>query len=630
MSESVAMNPETLSQSYEFRAEVRKLLDILVHSLYTDREIFLRELISNASDALNRIQFEMLTNRDVLDPDLEPLIQIDFDEEAKTITVSDTGIGMTREEMIDNLGTLARSGVSAFLKQVESGAPIKADVIGQFGVGFYSVFMVADEVKVVSRSYRKDAGAWVWSSRGDETFQIESAGRAQRGTTVEIKLKEDAAEFASAWRLEQIVKKHSDYTSFPIKVKDHQANRQTALWRQSPREVTAEQSEEFYRSLTLDADKPLARVHVSVDAPVHLQAILYVPGKRERGMLSLRKDDGLLLYSRKVLIQEYNKDLLPQYFRFVTGVVDSEDLPLNVSRETVQSNRIVERIRTVLTNRLTDELERIAAEEPETYRTFWKEFGPFLKEGIALDPTARARLDTLLRFPSSKTPNDGLTSLAEYVGRMKEDQNAIYYVLGSDAKSVARSPHLDYFRKHDLEVLYLVDPLDSFMIGVLRDFAGKSLRNVDDAGLDLPKDEQPVEGEAVAEGEFKALLERIRKVLGERVVDVAEGKTLSDSPCRLVSPKDAVDRDLARVRRLLNQDYEVPKKIMEVNRAHALTRNLAQLITERPDDPIVDATIEQMYDSALLVDGLHPNPAEMVERIQQLMVAATDVKRISG
>jgi len=624
------MSQDTPSQSYEFRAEVRQLLDILVHSLYTDREIFLRELISNASDAINRVQFEMLTNRDVLDPDLEPAIQIDFDEQAKTLSISDTGIGMTREELIDNLGTLARSGVSAFLKQVESGAGVKADVIGQFGVGFYSVFMVADEIKVTSRSYRKDAEATAWISRGDETFRVEPAERAQRGTTVEITLKDDAGEMASAWKLEQIIKKHSDFTSFPIKVKDKQVNRQTALWRQSPRDATAEQYDEFYKSLTLDFEKPLARVHVSVDAPVHIQAILYVPARRERGILGLRKDDGLKLYSRKVLIQEYNKDLLPQHLRFVVGVVDSEDLPLNISRETVQSNRLVERIRAVLTNRLTDELERFASEEPDTYRGFWKEFGPFIKEGISLDPAARTNLAQLLRFPSSKIDGDSLTSLAEYVERTKPDQKPLYYILGPDLKSVARSPHLDYFRQHDIEVLYMVDPLDSFLTTVMRDFSGRPLQNVDDAGLDLPKDERLAEGEAIAEDEFKPLLDRFRKVLGERVVEVKESKALSDSPCRLVSPKDAADRDMARVRRLLNQNYEVPKKIMEVNRAHALTRNLARLVKDRPDDAIIDASVEQLYDSALLVDGLHPNPAEMVGRIQQLMEAATDVKRING
>ncbi|HEY4687999.1 MAG TPA: molecular chaperone HtpG [Anaerolineae bacterium] len=623
------MSQDTPSESFEFRAEVRQLLNILVHSLYTEREIFLRELISNASDAINRIQFEMLTNRDVLDPDLEPLILIDFDEKARTLTISDTGIGMTRDELIENLGTLARSGISTFLKQVEAGASVRTDMIGQFGVGFYSVFMVAEEVRVVSRAYQRDEPAHAWISRGDETFRLVPAEREHRGTTVEIKLKEDAAEFASAWRLEQIIEKHSDYVSFPIRVREKQVNRQMALWRQPPREVKKEQYDEFYRALALEPEAPLAHVHVSVDAPVDIQAILCVPGRRERSLFSLRQADGLKLYSHKVLIQEYSKDFLPAHYRFVVGVVESEDLPLNVSREAVQSNRVVERIRTVLANRLTDELERLAAEEPDKYRVFWREFGPFIKEGISLDPNARTNLAKLLRFPSTKTEHDAVVSLSEYVDRMKPGQDTVYYVLGSDLKSVALSPHLDYFRRHDLEVLYWIDPLDSFLAGALREFNGKPLRNVDDAGLDLPKETTPATGDSVVEPDFKELLDRFRKVLGERVAEVREGQTLSGSPCRLVSPKGDTERDMARVRRLLGQEYKVPKKIMEVNRAHALTRNLADLVKGRPDDPIIDVTIEQLYDSALLVDGLHPNPAEMVGRIQQLMEAATDTKRIN-
>ena len=614
------------SQSYEFRAEVRKLLDILVHSLYTEREIFLRELISNASDAINRIQFEMLTNRDVLDPDVEPVIQIDFDDQAKTLTISDTGIGMTREEMIENLGTLAHSGVSAFLQQVESGTPLKADVIGQFGVGFYSVFMVADEVRVTSRSYRKETEAAAWISRGDETYRIEPSARTLRGTTVEIKLKQDAAEFASTWRLEQIVKKHSEYTSFPIRVRDKQVNQQTALWRQSPRDVTDEQYHEFYMSLAFAVEKPLARVHVSVDAPVHIQSILYVPAERERSVLSPRQEDGIRLYSRKVLIQEYNQDLLPKYLRFVVGVVDSEDLPLNVSRETVQSNRVVERIRMALTNRLIDELERLAAEEPDQNLKFWREFGVFIKEGITLDPSAQAKLDKLLRFPSSKMQGEAMASLQAYVERMLPEQKAIYYLLGPDRKTVHHSPHLDTFRQHDIEVLYMVDPLDGFLTTVLRDFQGKPLQNVDDPDIDLSEMEQDEQADQnpVAAEEFDPLITRFRKVVGDRVVDVRESKTLRDSPCRLLSPKDATgERDLARIRRMLDPKQPMPKKIMEINRGHALTHNLAQLIKESPDAAIIDVSIEQLYDNALLGEGLHPNPADMVGRLQQLIEAAT-------
>ena len=300
------MSQESSAQSFEFRAEIQQLLHILVHSLYRDREIFLRELISNASDALHRLQFEMLTNRDVLDPEAELAIRITFDADAKTLTISDTGIGMTRDELIENLGTIAHSGAMEFLKRLQAtDKPINTDLIGQFGVGFYSVFMAAEEVKVTSRSYRPEAEACMWTSRGDNTYTLTPAEKATRGTTLEVELKDDAAEFASSWRLEQIVKKHSDFVAFPIYVGDKVANRQTALWRQSPRELTAEQYGEFYKHLTLDLDEPLARVHLVTDAPVQMYAVLYVPAKPERGILSLRTDYGLRLYSRKVLIQDY-------------------------------------------------------------------------------------------------------------------------------------------------------------------------------------------------------------------------------------------------------------------------------------------------------------------------------------
>jgi len=620
------MSPEIPAQSFEFRAEIQQLLSILVHSLYRDHEIFLRELISNASDALHRMQFEMLTDRNVLDPDAELAIRITFDDKAKTITLSDTGNGMTHDELIENLGTIAHSGAIEFLKKLQAtDQPISTDLIGQFGVGFYSVFMVANQVTVTSRSYRPEAEACSWTSRGDNTYTLGPAEKATRGTTLVVTLKPDDAEFASAWRLEQIVKKHSDFVAFPIYVGDNTqaANRQTALWRQSPRELTAEQYDEFYKHLTLDLDKPLARVHVVTDAPVQMYAVLYVPAQRERGALrvSLRTEHGLKLYSRKILIQDYCKDLLPNYFRFVEGVVDSEDLPLNISRETIQATRLMEKIKSSLTRRLIDELDRLSKEEPEAYQKFWEQFGVFVKEGVATDAAGREALLKLLRFRTSKS--DGKwTALSDYVGRMKDDQKAIYYILGEDAKSVAHSPHLDYFRAHDIEVLYLTETVDSFMILGLREFLGKPVRNVDDAGLDLPQAETPTSIDQLPADQFDALTERFRTVLGDRITGVRESRLLTDSPCRLVSPENATDRDMARVRRLLDQTFDVPKKLLEINRGHALIKNLAHLVTDRPAETIIDLSIEQLYENALLVEGIHPNPADMVGRIQALMVAA--------
>jgi molecular chaperone HtpG len=627
MSEPAATaSPSSSQESMDFRAEVQQLLHILAHSLYTEREIFLRELISNASDALNRVQFEMLTNRDVLEPEAELAIRIKADEDAKTITISDTGIGMTRDELIEDLGTIAHSGAMAFLQQVKDEKLSADDIIGHFGVGFYSTFMVAEEVTVISRSYRPDAETWSWTSRGANTYTLALADKSKRGTTVKIKLKEDAAEFAKAWRLEQIVKKYSDYVSFPIYVGDTIANRQTALWRQSPQEVEAEQYVEFYKQLTLDFEKPLLHIHIVADAPVNLRSILYVPARREQGVLRLRTEHGLKLYSRKVLIQEYNTDLLPNHFRFVEGVVDSEDLPLNISRETVQSNPMMRQIRRALTNRLAKELSTLAEDRPDDYKTFWREFGAFIKEGIATDPSSHESLRELLRFHSSKAgADDGLVSLKEYTSRMKEDQKAIYYLLGDDLKSAMYSPHLDYFRANDMEVLYMIGPIDSFVALALKEYDGKPLQNVDDAGLDLPEVGASTEagaGESLPQPDFEQLVERFKSTLGDRILDARESKRLTDSPCRLVSPEGSPDRDLYQVRRLIEQEFEVPKKILELNRRHPLIQNLARLLNESPEETLINTAIEQLFDNALLLEGLHPNPADMTPRIQMLMEAA--------
>jgi molecular chaperone HtpG len=612
---------------YEFKAEIQQLLNILVHSLYTDREIFVRELISNAVDALNRVQFEMLTNRQVLDPDAELAIRVSVDEEAKTITVSDTGIGMTRQEIVENLGTIAQSGAAAFIKRLqatEEGQQPTLEMIGQFGVGFYSAFMVAQEVRVVSRSYLPDAEACEWVSDGSASFVVRPADKAERGTDVIVKLKEEAAEFASAWRLEQIVKRHSDFVSFPIYLGDEAVNRQKPLWRQSPGEVDQEYAE-FYRHLTHDFEDPLLVSHLVADVPVDIRSILYVPSHRERGPLDLRTDYGLRLYAKGVLIQENNKDLLPNYLRFIEGVIESEDLPLNVSRETVQNNPAIRRIQKALVGKLIREMETLAQDKPDEYRHLWQEFGVFIKEGVATDLAAKEDLLPLLRFHSSKAEEDGLVSLAESRSRMPDDQPAIYYLLGDDLNAVPHSPHLDYFRAHDVEVLYMVDPIDSFMVMALAEFEGKPLKNVDDATIELPEKEEPETPaeEAIPEPDFNSLIARFVQALGDRVAEVRESKVLRGSPCRLVSPENAPGQEMQRVYRILNKEYQVPKKILEINRRHPIIRNLAHLVAETPDDPVIDLAVEQLYENQLLIEGLHPNPASMTERLQELMEAAT-------
>jgi HSP90 family molecular chaperone len=609
------------AQQFSFKAETKQLLNILIHSLYKDREVFLRELLSNASDALNRLRFEMVTNRDVLDSKAELSIHINADKNARTLVIQDTGIGMTRDEVIENLGTIAQSGARKFIEATKDKKVDFSQVIGQFGVGFYSVFMVAEWVRVTSRSYKPDAEAVSWYATGEDNYQVGAADMAERGTRVEIKLKEDAAEFAEDFRLRNIIHKHSDYIGFPIYIGDGKApvNKQTSLWRTARKDVTEEQYKEFYRQTTLDYEEHLLHTHMITDAPVQLYALLFIPGKAERGILALRKDDGLKLYSRNILIDEYNKDLLPEYLRFVQGVVDSEDLPLNVSRETVQSSGLMPKLKKVLTNQVLKDLEALAKNNAEKYQTFWQEFGGYLKQGIASTPADTDSLKPLLRFKTNLQA-ETWSSLDDYITRMKDGEKVIYYIIGDDPKSVMRSPHLDYFGAQGTEVLLLTDPMDSFMLMGLRNYKEHEFKNVAQAEVDTSKQpEAKNEAEKIPDTDFNSLVERFKQVLGERVTDVRASNRLSQSVARLVDPDGTLNPELQRVYRMLGKDYEIPKKILELNPSHNILKNLLQ---QESGSELQTAIIEQIYDSALLVEGLHPDPSSMVARVQQIMDAA--------
>jgi molecular chaperone HtpG len=604
-----------------FKAETRQLLDILIHSLYTEREIFLRELISNASDALTRLDFELLTNRDVLDPDLPLEIRIHADTEAGTITIEDTGIGMTSDELVENLGTIAHSGARAFFDAIKESGKNASDLIGQFGVGFYSAFMVAEWIRVTSRSYQQEAQAAAWYCTGSDTYTIEPAEREKRGTTVVIKLKEDAVEFAQESRLREIIRRHSDFVPYPVFVGDsaEQANRQTALWRQSPREVETKDYDEFYQQLTLDFEAPLAHAHMVVDAPVQMYALLYIPAKPERGMFSLRKEEGLKLYARKVLIQEYNRDLLPDYFWFVQGVVDSEDIPLNVSRESVQANRVMAQLKKLIASKVIETLKKLGEDQPEIYDEFWKGFSRFIKQGVTVEQSEPEELYPLLRFHTNLETAKWL-SLDDYLQKMPPKQEKIYYILGDDERSILHSPHLDLVRKLEYPVLLMTDPMDAFMLTRLKSYQDHTFANVATAELELP-DEEEAESEepALAETESASLVERFKSRLGERVSDVRMTNRLKDSPARLIDPAGAPDQEYQRVYRMLNRDFETPKKVLELNPRHPILLRLNDLALE---DPLSDLVIEQVYEDALLIEGLHPDPASMIERIQKLIEAA--------
>ena len=615
------------SQQFSFKAETKQLLNILAHSLYKDREVFLRELLSNASDALNRLRFEMVTNRNILDSNVDLKINITADKESRMLTIQDTGIGMTRDEMIENLGTIAQSGARKFLDATKDQKLDFSQVIGQFGVGFYSVFMAAEWVRVTSHSFDPEAEAVSWYATGDDNYQIEKSDMSERGTKVEIKLKEDAIEFAEEYRLKNIIHKHSDYIGFPIYLGEGKdaVNKQTSLWRTSKQEVTDEQYKEFYRQTTLDFEDALMHVHTSTDAPVQLYALLYIPSKLERGVFALRKDDGLKLYSRNILIDDYNKDLLPDYLRFVQGVVDSEDLPLNVSRETVQSSGLMPKLKKVLTNQVIKELENLAKNDVEKYHAFWQEFGVYLKQGIAATPADAESINPLLRFKTNLNP-ETWSSLDEYVSRMKEGQKEIFYIIGDDQKSVLRSPHLDYFHSQGTEVLLLTDPMDSFMLMGLHKYKDFELKNVAQAEIDTtqkPKD-QP-EAEKIPDADFNSLVERFKQVLGDNITDVRASNRLYESVARLADADANANPELQRVYKYLGKEYEIPKKVLELNPAHNILKNLLKL---ESGSELQNIIIEQIYDSALLVEGLHPDPSSIAARVQQIMEAALTKKAV--
>jgi len=612
---------ETAAQgkAIPFKAETKQLLNILIHSLYTEREIFLRELISNASDALARLDFVMLTDRDVLDPEVQPEIRVRIDKGEGLLIIEDTGVGMTAEELTDNLGTIARSGAKAFVEAAKDSERDLADIIGQFGVGFYSAFMVADWIRVISRSYQPDAEAAAWLASGEDTYILEEAERERRGTEVQIKIKEDAGEFLEESRLRQVIKRHSDFIHYPIYLGEGEepVNRQTALWRQSSREVEEAAYQEFYKQLTLDFTDPLAHTHMVADAPAQMYALLYAPQDPKNLVFSPRKEPGLKLYARKVLIQEFCTDLLPPYLNFIQGVVDSEDLPLNVSRESVQSNRIMALLERLVTGKALEMLEDLGKNEPEKYVTFWEAYGQHLKEGVAVTQDDPEKLFTLLRFHTDQDP-DGWFSLDDYLERAGEEQKEIYYFLGEDPSAVRYSPHMDSFRKADIEVLVLTEPVDPFMLLQLKTYNDHPLVNVADAELpETTEKEAEDEKPALDEKTVNDLISRLKSVLEERVSDVRTTERLSNSPARLVDPEGAPEQSVQRVYKMMDKAFEMPKKVLEINPHHQIMAGLADL---PEDDPKFSLIAEQVYENTLLIEGLHPDPVSMVGRIQDLMV----------
>ena len=610
-------------QQYTYKAETRQLLDILVHSLYTEREIFLRELISNASDALSRLNFEMLTNHEIYEPDKELSIHVLMDKEKNQLTIKDSGIGMTRDELIENLGTIAHSGAKAFLETAKENQQNLAAIIGQFGVGFYSAFMVAKSIKVISRSYKPEAQAAFWESKGDETYEIGLSEKQDRGTEIILDLTDDAKEFVEEYRLRNIIKKHSDFVPFPIYLgdNDQQVNQQTAIWRKIPSQVKPDEYESFYKQFTLEVEKPITYTHISIDAPVQVYSLLYVPGSLDKGVLSLRKDTGIKLYARKILIQDFNKELLPEFLRFIEGVVDSEDLPLNLSRETIQSTRILSQLRKVLTGKLLDHLLNLSKNNSEVYIEFWNKFGQFIKEGVATDYEYYEKLLPLIRFRSLQFV-DELISLDQYIENRKPDQENIYYLIGDDDKTIRLSPHLELFTKNKIDVLILSDSIDPFMMLRLTEYKDCKFINITSDQVELPKSVEDGETEStdqMAENEKTLIVDLFKKALNDKVVDVRISRHMVDAPARIIYQQGTQSQDFQKVYKILNQEVEAPQLILEIDPNNEIIRGLT-IFSENQEQ--LNLYIEQIYEDALLIEGLHPDPASMIDRIQKIMSSA--------
>ena len=632
----MTMQKETLG----FQAEVKQLLQLMIHSLYSNKEIFLRELISNASDAADKLRFEAINHADWYESDPELKIQISFNKEARTVTIADNGIGMSRDEVIANLGTIARSGTKEFFSKLSGDDQKDAALIGQFGVGFYSAFIVADNIVVQTRRAGLPASEGVcWESQGAGEFTIETINRPERGTSITLHLREEEDELLSSWKLKSIIRKYSDHISLPIQMQKEEwdegkkeqvqkdefenINQATALWARPKSELTEEQYKEFYKHISHDFQDPLTYSHNRVEGRSEFTQLLFIPKKAGFDLWDRNKRNGIKLYVKRVFIMDDAEQLMPTYLRFVSGVIDSADLPLNVSREILQESRDVKAIRESSTKRVLGMLEDLAnsedASKKQQYAEFWQEFGQVLKEGIGEDSGNQERIAKLARFASTHSDSAEQTvSLADYVSRMKEGQDKIYYVTGDSYTAAKNSPHLEIFRKKGVEVLLLSDRVDEWMLSFFPEFEGKSLVSVAKGGLDLGAlaDEAEKKEQKETEEQYKDLIERMKKTLDSKVKDVRITFRLTDSPACLVADEHELSGNLLRMLKAAGQQAPDTKPILEINPQHPLVLKL------KYEDKQFDDWATILFDQALLAEGGQlQDPAAFVKRINQMLLA---------
>ena len=609
------------TEVHEYQAEMQRLLDILVHSLYTDRDIFLRELVSNASDALSKVQLMTLTE-EVLDQDAPLEIRLSINDKENSIILEDSGCGMTHDELKVNLGTIAKSGTLQFLQDMQKENKSAENLIGQFGVGFYSVFMVARRVELETRSWHPEGEAWTWSSEGGGNYEIQPSKKKERGTKIKIFLKEDAKEFCGEFRLENIIKRYSNYLPFEVKIKDKVLNQVKALWTQSKNDLSDDDYKSFYKQFCHDHEDPQHHLHFSIDAPIQYHALIYFPKTINNEVLYARESHGVALYAQKVLIQQDNENLLPPYLRFVKGLIDSEDLPLNVSRENVQKNVLIERIKKSLTSRILKELETLGESQTELYNTLWGTIGVLLKEGVSSDFSNREKLLKLLRFNSSLSEDEsGLTSLPEYVGRMREEQKEIYYFANTDKDHIKNSPQLEAFTDKKVPVLFMTDAVDEFWlqnIGKYKDYEFKSISKgkVDLSKIGKKKDDTKDLNKKI-DNKINDLAILLKEELKEKISDVIISNRLTKSPVLLVAEESGMDINMEKLMKMHNQKTPNSKKILEINADHPMITKISQNLSNFDHKKISQVILDQ----ANILDGnVLSNPTGYIESITELFI----------
>ena len=627
-------------QTHAFRAEVSEVLKLVIHSLYSHKEIFLRELISNASDALDKLRFKAITDKELLgdDPTLE--IRIHLDKEAKTLRIEDTGIGMTEAELVEGLGTIAHSGSRRFLEQMAASATSNdgkkdLNLIGQFGVGFYSAYLVADRVEVVTRGAGAEAPAFRWASEAKDSFTLEPAEKAKRGTEITLHLKGGEEEYLDPWAIKELVTRYSDYVAYPIKLDGEQINQAKAPWQRPKGEITDEQYEELYKHLTHDFEPPLARTHFRVEGGQDLVGLLYIPKHPPFDLHDPRRPRGVRLFVKRVFVMDDCEEIVPQWLRFVRGLVDSDDLPLNGSRELLQDSRVLEAIRKQVTKKTLDLLAEIAKDRPEDYLTFWKAFGGVLKEGLALgDPEHKTRLAELLRFESSKSAGEAgkdapVVSLAEYFARMPLKQPAIYYLQGESRRALEGSPYLEALHAHGYEVLFMTDAVDAWAAEGLGEYQGKKLVSAMRADLKIEEpDAAKKEESSKIEASLKPLCERVQKVLAAKVKEVKLSERLVDSPACLSLGVGATPPMIEKILRERGKAPPAPKRVFEINPKHALIQCLGKMARSTPEQPRLDEWIELLYEQALLTEGAAvEDPNRFARQVASLL---TEVARMAA